>query len=363
MSKARNLVILLNGSATITKKNTPRWGFFNKAFSWAMFDERVIINQLYQHIKEEHMLALDGPGTDITNNGWTPFKAIKSATGTFHGSIGDNGLRANLKKIEEFLETQYQQAQANKEELVIYVAGWSRGAAITEAIPVLMQQKGIKARIVHIDRIDPVIGGLTDRAESILTGMLKTTPQPEADIYECTYFSHTGNLNLWDIIRERMPNFAQFNTLFFSTVMPIIENNEKVLINDREFKHLCQKWIAAANHEGIIGKARTEVEQWVADVVLADIVRHLLGLSIKVDEAWANEAINKGKIGLENLIKLDVTCEEGRKFLLRDGKLHARFFGRTVQPEDNIIDIKHIHDFSKPSPFYDHNHPLRKTSI
>lgn len=66
-----------------------------------MFDPQNFINQLAEYCEEEHVLALDGPGSDITEENGS---IVKSIGALIDGHIGNNGISANLTKIKQFLK-------------------------------------------------------------------------------------------------------------------------------------------------------------------------------------------------------------------------------------------------------------------
>lgn len=100
-----------------------------------------------------------------------------------------------------------------------------------------------------------------------------------------------------------------------------------------------------ATHEALVGRPRNRIGQWAGDLVLADIVRHLSALSIKLDENWVEETIEKGQTALEQLRKLNINWGNNRKYL--DFELpDTTLFGRELTEEDNINTFNRIPDFT-----------------
>lgn len=348
MGNIRKVVILANGTVSITQKKPSKagnWGFFNlsKAAAWLMHDPSNFINQLSEHCKEQNMLILDGPGTDVTDPDGS---LLKSMGAMIDGHIGNGGLNANFEKIKQFLEEHSKQAVEADETLIICAVGWSRGGFILSQIKEWLEQKSaqgdIKVHAANLHCIDSVVGGPTDRLRYLFRegGDYKKAP---INIRVHNYLSNTGNLNLWAYILKYLPEKYQINSPFFSAVIDKTQNITYSM-NEEEYTHSSSNWLFPASHEALVGKGQNQLDQWAGDIVLADVVRNFLDRSFALDEDWAKEAIRKGQVGLEQLRQCNISLVSRRKYLDFD-KVTTTIFGREPTEDDKINSFMGMSDF------------------
>ncbi|MCL9685230.1 hypothetical protein [Legionella maioricensis] len=348
MGKIRKVVILANGTVSITQNKPSQagsFGFFSlsKVAAWLMHDPSNFINQLAEHCKEKNMLILDGPGTDIT----TPDGSLlKSIGALIDGHIGNGGLNANFEKIKQFLEEHSKQAVEAEETLIICAVGWSRGGFVLSQIREWIEQKSaqgaIRVHMANLHCIDSVVGGPTDRLRYLFREEGDDQKAP-VNIKVHNYLSNTGNLNLWAYILRYLPEKYQINLPFFSAVIDKTQNIT-YSISGKEYTHSSTNWLFPATHEALVGKPQNQVDQWAGDIVLADIVRNFLDLSFSLDEDWAKEAIKKGKVGLEQLRQSNISLVSYRKYL-DFAKVTTTFFGRKPTEDDKINSFLDMGDF------------------
>lgn len=309
-----------------------------------MFDPQNFINQLAEYCEEEHVLALDGPGSDITEENGS---IVKSIGALIDGHIGNNGISANLTKIKQFLKKQAEEAELADELLLICGVGWSRGGFVLCQMKEWLEQKSVqgkfKIQAIHLYFIDTVVGGPTDRLRYLLKERRGHYSTP-INLSVHNYYSNSGNLNIWDAVLEYLPEKYQINTPFFSGVFDTTKTRTYSL-GEKEYTHKTFHWLFPATHEALVGRPRNRIGQWAGDLVLADIVRHLSALSIKLDENWVEETIEKGQTALEQLRKLNINWGNNRKYL--DFELpDTTLFGRELTEEDNINTFNRIPDFT-----------------
>lgn len=345
----RKVLILANGTVSVTQKKPGREGFFGffncrNAATWLMFDPSNFINQLSEHCKEEHKLVLDGPGTDFTNDKGS---LVKSVGALIDGHIGDSGINANFEKIKQFLKKQSDDAAAAGDTLIVCGVGWSRGAftliQMKEWLEEKTVQEAIKVEAVYLHCIDSVAGGPTDR----LRYLLKEPPcKAKAPMHLGVhrYLSNTGNLNLWDYILQYLPAKYQVNTPFFSGILDKTKNTTHS-VSGVAYKHCSKNWLFPASHEALVGKSSNDIERWAGDLVLADIVRHFIELSFTLDDAWAKKATKKGKTALEQLRQCNPTLKSCRKYLDFE-QPETTLLGREPTESDNINSCLGMSDFT-----------------
>ncbi len=352
MGKIRRVVILANGTVSLTQKkpgSAGSLGFFNlsKAATWLMHDPTNFISQLAEHCKEQNILILDGPGTDVTDPGGS---LLKSMGALIDGHIGSGGLNANLEKIKQFLEEHSKQAVDADETLILCAVGWSRGGFILSQVKDWLEQKsaqgGIKIHTANLHCIDSVVGGPTDRLRYLFREERDYKKAP-INIRVHNYLSNTGNLNVWAYILGYLPEKYQINLPFFSAVIDKTQNIT-YSISEQEYTHSSINWLFPATHEALVGKPQNQFDQWAGDIVLADIVRNFQDLSFSLDEDWANEVIRKGQVGLEQLRQSNISLVSYRKYLDFD-KVTTTFFGRKPTEDDKINSFLGMSDFS-PEP-------------
>ncbi|BCA96763.1 hypothetical protein TUM19329_31240 [Legionella antarctica] len=352
MGKIRRLVILVNGTVSITQKKPAKagnFGFFNlsKAATWLMHDPSNFISQLSEHCKEKNMLILDGPGTDVTA---PEGSLLKSMGAMIDGHIGNGGLNANLERIKQFLEQHSKQALQADETLSICAVGWSRGGFMLIQIKSWLEQKSaqgdIKLHAANFHCIDSVIGGPTDRLRYLFRKEIDYKKTP-INIGVHSYLSHTGNLNIWASLIRYLPEKYQINLPFFSAILDNTQNTT-YSISGQEYTHSSVKWLFPATHEALVGRPKNQSDQWAGDIVLAEIVRNFMDRSFALDESWAQKTITKGQIGLEQLRQSNISLVSCRKYLDFDN-LTTTVFGRVPRESDKINSFMDISDFS-PEP-------------
>jgi hypothetical protein len=354
MGKIRKVVILVNGTISITQKkpsNAGNFGFFNlsRAAAWLMHDPTNFISQLSEHCKEENMLILNGPATDVAEPGGS---LLKSMGALIDGHIGNGGLNANFEKIKQFLEEHSRQAVEEDETLIVCAVGWSRGGFILGQIKEWVEQKSapgdLKIHELNLHCIDSVVGGPTDRLRYIFReeGDNKKSP---INIRVHNYLSNTGNLNLWAFILRYIPEKYQINLPFFSAVIDKTQNITYSL-SGKEYTHCSTNWLFPATHEALVGRPQNKWDQWAGDIVLADIVRSFQDHSFSLDMDWAKEVIMKGQVGLEQLRQSNISLVSYRKYIDFD-KVTTTFFGRKPTEDDRINSFQDMKDFF-PEPEY-----------
>ena len=371
MAKERKVVLLVSGTGSTVTPPTKGFGLFSLV-SKVMNDSNLIINQLFKIITEANVRAFNGAATDIATDS-SPASVMKSLLGFVHANASDNGPSATLKDIEDHLIKQYEEAKGKEEELVIYAAGWSRGAQMLGEIPALMAKNGIKAKIVHLDRIDSVIGGPTDKFEVAYDYYFNEKAEVEANVCENNYISPTGNLVLWDqigsFIKKFTPNSlnVQINTPFFSGSVPFTEN-KTANINGKEYSRSCSNKVCPANHEGIAGrkeevlnkekqKVEKKVEELVGAIILGELVCHIIDLHIEVDTNLAMDALQTAQNAAAELKSLNLpklSVEQINRKFLDLKKLHEvksfismefltaakeALIGRSLQTSDKVENI------------------------
>lgn len=351
MGKIRKIFILANGSVSITQKKHSKKGYLgffclHNIASWLMFDPQNFINQLAEHCKEERILALDGPGSDIAEENGS---IVKSISAVVDGHIGNNGISANLKKIIQFLEKQAEEAEQVDEALLICGVGWSRGGFILsqmkEWLEQRLMQRKIKIQAIHLHLIDPVVGGPTDRLRYSLKKP-SSNPSIPTDITVHNYYSDSGNLHIWEQILRYAPKKWQINTPFFSGVIDRTRT-KTYYINEEQYTHKLFLWLFPATHEALVGKSYNQIERWSGNLVLADIIRHLTKLNIKLNETWANVMMENGQIALEHMRKLNINCVTNRKYLDFE-LLSTTMRGRELVDGDDVKLFHSMPDFGRP---------------
>lgn len=287
---------------------------------------------------------MDGPGTDIAA---PQGSLVKSIAALVDGHIGDNGINNNLEKIKHFLIQQSIEAEKAGETLSIFGVGWSRGGfTLCQMRQWLYSQiidKTMKVETLELYLIDSVLGGPTDRLRYLFndrkpSGLLSTNVKIHG------YYSHNGNLNLWEILLQYFPEKWKFNTPFFSAVMD--KNSNSIYCHeDKRYRHIVTNWLFPATHEALIGRSNSPVEAWSGDIVLADIVRNLAEQSFAFQEQWQQAILAKGQLALEQLRESRIACLYNRKFLNNES-LTNTIFGQSLSAEDDINLFSSIRDFS-----------------
>lgn len=340
MSKYRKILILANGSISVTQEKTSNSGYFSffslsNMATWLMYDPNNFINQLAKRCEEEYMLILDGPGTDITEENGSLFKSIGAL---IDGHIGCNGVSANLEKIKQFLERHAKEAKEADETLLICGVGWSRGGFVLSQMQEWLEQKSLRGEIeietIQLHLIDTVLGGPTDRWRYFFTDR-KGKQNVPLNLSIHSYLSDSGNLNAWESLQESLPKKYQINTPFFSGLLDNTRNTTYTL-KDKRYVHKASSWLLPTSHEALVGKSRNQIGEWAGQIVLADIVRHLIEFSFKIHEAWAKDIIEIGQMALDELRQSNQTSVSDRKFL-DFRQPDTTLFGReTLYEEDSI---------------------------
>jgi hypothetical protein len=343
MSKFRKLLILANGSISVTQEKTNRSGYFgffslSNMATWLMYDPNNFISQLAKRSEEEHMLILDGPGTDITENG----SLLKSIGALVDGHIGRNGVSANLEKIKQFILSHAAEAHEADEILIICGVGWSRGGFVLTQMQEWLEKKSMRGEIeieaIQLHLIDTVLGGPTDRWRYFFTDR-KGKQNVPLNISVHNYLSDTGNLNAWESLLEYLPERCQINTPFFSGLIDSTRNTTFKL-DDKQYVHKASSWLLPTSHEALVGKSRNQIGVWAGQIVLADIVRHVIGFSFKIDEDWVNDIIERGQTALEELRQVDRLHMSDRKFL-DFRQPDTTLFGREIPLDEESINPFH----------------------
>lgn len=332
MSITRDVAIFFDGTWATNKKSPT--SLLGKAASWLMHDDRNFILQLFENCEAEHKYILDGPGTDIVSDSWSPTKFFKTIAAMVDGQIGEAGIGINLTRVKAYL---YEHAGTKKENtIILHAFGWSRGGytvLLLKTVIAELIQEGIKIEVAYFNCIDPVVGGPIDR----LRLPFNATQHPNTNLYINIYYSHSGNINLWDTCSQYLPQRYHVNTLFFSAYKDNTTNTNVInFVGDTSYsyKHRINSFIVPANHEGIVGKFIDQKEKLAGDIVLAHI---LLRSTLQFKHGWSNTAIQKGIQAQTELRKLNVTCKNDRKFL--NDSLLSCFIGRNLSEKDNVISI------------------------
>ncbi|HHF7349700.1 TPA: hypothetical protein ACPSKE_002910 [Legionella feeleii] len=344
----RKVLILANGTVSVTQKKAGREGFFGffnfrNAATWLMFDPSNFINQLAEHCPEENRLVLDGPGTDVTNDKGS---LIKSVSALIDGHIGDSGINANFEKIKQFLKKQSDEAAMAGDSLIVCGVGWSRGAFLLLQMKEWLEEKAVKKNInieaVHLHYIDSVAGGPTDRLRYLKVPSCRPKAPMHLEVH--SYLSNTGNLNLWAYILGYLPEKYQVNTPFFSGVLDKTENTIHS-VSGVDYRHRSMNWLFPASHEALVGKSSNKIERWAGDLVLANIVRHLEDLSFALDVSWAKKILKRGNTALEQLRQYNPALTSCRKYLDFE-QPETTLLGREPTESDNINSCLSMRDFT-----------------
>ncbi|KTD35810.1 hypothetical protein Lnau_0794 [Legionella nautarum] len=344
MSKVRKILILANGSISVTEKKPNKSGYFgffslSNMATWLMYDPNNFISQLAKRSEEEHTLILDGPGTDITEENGSLFKSIGALV---DGHIGRNGVSASLEKIKQFIIYHAEEAKEADETLVICGIGWSRGGFVLTQMQEWLEKKSMRCEIeieaIQLHLIDTVLGGPTDRWRYFFTDR-KGKQNVPVNISVHNYLSDTGNLNAWESVLKYLPERCQINTPFFSGLIDTTRNTTYTL-NDKQYVHKNSSWLLPTSHEALVGKSRNQIGEWAGQIVLADIVRHVIGFSFKIDEDWVNDTIETGQTALEELRQSDLLRISDRKFL-DFRQPDTTLFGRGIPLEEDYINPFH----------------------
>lgn len=159
-----------------------------------------------------------------------------------------------------------------------------------------------------------------------------------------SYLSNTGNLNLWAYILRYLPEEYRVNTPFFSGVLDKTENTTHS-VSGVDYKHHSASWLFPASHEALVGKSSNKIERWAGDLVLANIVRHLVDLSFTLDDQWAKKILKRGKTALEQLRQCNPALTSCRKYLDFE-QPETTLLGRELTERDNIDSCLSMRDFT-----------------
>jgi len=352
MKKTKKIVLFFHGTCISAQENPKTYPA--KAVSWLARDKRNFILQLHQNCEESSTIIFDGPGAIDDNYSFT--ETIKSLMGIIDGNIGKSGIQSNLEKARNFIEEEAQKAEEDV-EFEIHAFGYSRGGFAVLLLKFVIQellQKNIKIKAAYLTAFDPVPGGPIDR----LRIPFNFYSCPETNIYVKIYYSHTGNLNIWDKTIQYFPTKYRLNMLFFSAFKDNTEINfaERYSNNTQQYEHHSEAYIVPANHEGIIGQYMNEIEEHAGYVTLA----HVLATSpVSFNPLWKENAITQGITGSSKLKQLNVSCMPGRKFL--EEKWFYCFIPRDITKKDNINSILDI-NFSNLNPNQSQNNNVEKIS-
>lgn len=342
MSNARDVAIFFDGTWATNKKSPT--SLLGQAAAWLMYDDRNFILRLFENCETKHKYFLDGPGTDIVSDSWSPFKFFNTICAMVDGQIGETGISANLNRVKTYLLKQAGSAKQNT--IILHAFGWSRGGytvLLLKTVIAELIQEGIKIESVYFNCIDPVVGGPIDR----LRIPFKSDEYPITNLHINVYYSHSGNINIWDAFSRYLPQRYHANTMFFSGFIDSMKNKNLINYVDGQsfaYKHRIKTFIAPANHEGITGKSLDTNEKLAGDIVLAHI---LLKSTLKFKFEWVNAVIENGIQAQVELRKQNVICKNDRKFL--SNSFLGCFIGRVLTEKDAVVSILDVEFSSNDS--------------
>lgn len=330
MTRTRQLAIFINGTLSVSKPQDPSLSYLNQLAAWLMYYKNNTINQLAEHCLCTHKLCLDGPGSELASQPWTLNTLFNTIGGSIYGHVGENGIQAALTKLENFLKAQYCAAQAAQQSLEIHAFAWSRGGIVGSLLKQAVKKLNLDIANIELTLIDPVAGGPLDRLKlPYLFG-----DEPETNINIRAYYSHSGNMNVWDAAVTRLPKFMRANNIFFSAFQDPTCN--KRISGYKTYEHHQEIFMVPANHQGINGIARNEIEALAGQAVLAHILTHT---SLDFDETWQSAAIKEGSQAQNTLRGLNVQLQQDRKMLSNHSWMHS-LWGSTMQNMRSLVDVE-----------------------
>ncbi len=329
VTRTRQVAIFINGTLAVSKHEDESLSVLNRLATWLMYNDKNYINQLAEHCECPHKLCLDGPGTDLASQPWTVSTLFHTIGGAIYGHVGNNGIQATLTKLENFLIAQSAAAQEQQEILEVHAFSWSRGGIVGSLLKQTIKKLNLDIATIDLTLIDPVAGGPFDRIKlPFLFG-----DEPETNINVRTYYSHSGNTNVWDDAVTHLPRFMRANNIFFSAFKDPTSNKRSR--GHKNYEHHQEVLMVPANHQGINGIARNEREALAGQAVLAHI---LTRSTLPFDKEWQSAAIKTGLKAQCTLRELNVKIQEDRKMLSTRSWVHS-LWGSTMRNMRSIIDV------------------------
>jgi hypothetical protein len=309
------VALFFNGTWA-TSKDAPGPGFFASQAHKVMYNPENIITAMYKHCLCPKKYVFDGPGTDIfddTSQAFTATNIARSLGGGVAGNVGRNGVTANLNLAIKILKEEYAKSQ---KPLDVYLFGWSRGAytvhLLKKELEALELKGEIKINKIHIGNIDPVPGGPMDRV-----GLARANPGSkkfdQTKVTSTTYYSDTGNVNVWDSVLK-----GWVNTPFFSGLDDETPGATKLVMPGTHEE------LAGSHIEKSIGKKG--VRESVGLMVRTSMVSSAMDNGLEFDATWRNKVIKAGcdTLPITEVVPTDFVCEAknfSRKFLTTDSPL------------------------------------------